>query len=104
MKIPNYVTTSFPRLSLVQAIGITLPNETPEKASSIGSEMVSENLAIRCSDALIQLLMGCIGYSYKEYKQTYALRKFSDSLRFNNQHVSQLNAYLQKGKQGKVIV
>ena len=104
MKIHNHVITSLPRLFIVQALGITLPNETPEKSFSIGSEMISESLAIRCSEALIQLLTGCIGYSYKEYKFTCALRQFSDYLRNANRSINQVNSYIQKGKSSILLL
>ena len=104
MKIHNHVITPLPRLFIVQALGITLPNETPEKSFSIGSEMISESLAIRCSEALIQLLTGCIGYSYKEYKFTYALRQFSDYLRNANRSINQVNSYIQKGKPSNFLI
>lgn len=86
----------------MQFIGITLPNETPEKSFALGSEMISENLAIRCSEALILLLNGLIGYSYKEYRQTYAVRQFSDNLIHMNRDfrsgVNKINGYI-KGTQ-----
>lgn len=87
----------------MQSIGISLPNETPEKSFALGSEMISENLAIRCSESLILLLNGMIGYTYKDYRNTFALRQFSYNLIHGNRDfasgVKRINSYMNKGSQ-----
>lgn len=89
----------------MQLIGISLPNETPEKSFALGSEMISESLAIRCSESLILLLNGMIGYAYKDYRYTFALRQFSYNLIHGNRDfaagVKRINDHINKGSQCK---
>ena len=79
-------------------LGIVFPNETPEKSFSMGSEMISDNLAIQCSEALILVIKGMIGYKYMDYRQTLAMYNFSEDLVHANRAISQkvgrINGYI----------
>ena len=89
---------------LVKFLNITFPNETPEKSFAMGSEMISDNQAILCSEALINFLNGIIGFNFKEYEHTFAIRQFTENLIHENRSfsrgVNRINGYI-KGTQCK---
>ena len=48
-------------------LGITLPNETPERAFALGCDMIAEELMLSSAAAVADLLGALLGYTTRSY-------------------------------------
>ena len=62
------------------SLGITLPNESPEEAFSLGCDMIVDAAGLSCSQAVLDMLYALLGYATKGYEKTFAVRQFSGEL------------------------
>ena len=51
-------------------LGITLPNESPEEAFSLGCDMIVDAAGLSCSQAVLDMLYALLGYATKGYEKT----------------------------------